>query len=210
MGVVGIYKMNGSTWEPVDGGAARIAVGPNGKPWVVNKDGQIFQRVQDTWIKFPGRAKDIGVGADGSVWIIGTKPVNAQPPYDFGIFKLNEDKWEAIEGGAVRISVGPNGMPWVVNSVGKIFRRDEGSWAEIPGRGTDIGVGTVSSFGNPQQSSVWLIGTDRVGNAGDFGVYEFVNGDWTKVDGGGIAITSGPDGLPWLVNSVGSIFRRLQ
>jgi Tectonin domain len=205
-GDFGIYRLNGSTWEGVDGGAARIAVGPDGKPWVVNKNGEIFHRVVNTWVKFPGLAKDIGVGANGSVWIIGTNHVGRA--LDFGIHRLNDSTWEAVDGGGVRIAVGPDGMPWVVNSVGQIFRRAGNSWNELPGRGTDIGVGKVDNFAG-SQTSAWLIGTDRVGTAGDFGVYEFVGENWSKIDGGAIGISVGLNGKPWVVNSAGSIFSRL-
>jgi Tectonin domain len=205
-GDFGIYRLNGSTWEGVDGGAARIAVGPDGKPWVVNKDGEIFHRVLNSWVKFPGLAKDIGIGAEGSVWIIGTNRVGTAG--DFGIYKLVGENWSKVEGGGVRIAVGPDGMPWVVNSVGQVFRRAGNSWTELPGRGTDIGVGKVDDFVG-SKTSAWLIGTDRVGTAGDFGIYELVDGNWSKVGGGAIGISVGLNGKPWVVNSAGSIFSRI-
>jgi hypothetical protein len=53
----------------------RIAVGPDGSPWITGKSRHIyhlnFQTLQ--WNLLPGLANDIGVGANGSVWAIGTQ-----------------------------------------------------------------------------------------------------------------------------------------
>jgi Tectonin domain len=193
-----IYRFAGTYWAVVSGGAVRIAVGPNGVPWIVNSAGQIFRREGNAWKPLPGRAKDIGVGADGTVWIIGTNPVGTAG--DFGIYSLVGGSWVAVEGGAVRISVAPDGMPWIVNAAGQIFRRRGDSWRDpYPGFGKDIGVGP--------DSSVWLIATGRVGNAADFGIFEWDGSNWAKAPGGGIGIAVGPNSVPWMVNSAGSIYR---
>src|SRR5581483_4762395 len=80
-----IAHFNSATgqWTSVEGGAIKIAVGPNGQPWILNKQGVIFNRtrgktgyVDGTWQVVPGSATDISVGADGSVWAIGTASAN--------------------------------------------------------------------------------------------------------------------------------------
>ena len=114
----GIYRWNGSGWDGVDGGAVRIAVAPDGSPWVVNDAGGIFQRAGSQWHQVPGGAHDIGVGADGSVWVVGTDPV----PGGHGIYRWNGSGWDGVDGGAVRIAVAPDGSPWVVNDAGGIFQ----------------------------------------------------------------------------------------
>jgi hypothetical protein len=70
----------------------------------------------------------------------------------------------------------------------------------LPGLGKDIGVGA--------DGSVWMIGTNPVGAASDFGVYKWNGTNWDGVDGGGVRIAVGPDGTPWMVNSAGQIFHR--
>jgi hypothetical protein len=50
--------------------------------------------------------------------------------------------------------------------------------------------------------------TNHVGSAGDFGVYHWAEINWEGVDGGGVRIDVDPNGNPWIVNSVGQIFRR--
>ena len=106
-------------FEQTPGGAAgvRIAVQPDGIPWVVNSSGQIFRKQNNGtaggWDLMPGIAKDIGIGADGSVWAIGS---------DFGIYKYTGGpQWAKITGEAVRIAVDCNGDPWVVNNTNALF-----------------------------------------------------------------------------------------
>ena len=46
----GIYHWDSAAegWTRVDGGAVRIAVGPTGV-WVVNNEGNVYQRVDNHW-----------------------------------------------------------------------------------------------------------------------------------------------------------------
>jgi hypothetical protein len=71
----------------------------------------------------------------------------------------------------------------------------------MPGLGKDIGVGP--------DGSIWLVGTNPVGGASDFGVYRWSGSSWVQVGGGGVAISVGPSGDPWLLNSSGAIFHRI-
>ena len=114
-----IFRWDGGQWERVDGGAVRIAVDPQGRPWVVNNNGDIFRLTGDNqWQQMPGKGSDIAIGQDGSVWLIGT---NAESG-GYGIFHWIGSNWQKVEGAAVRISVDSNGRPWVVNKFGNIFK----------------------------------------------------------------------------------------
>jgi surface antigen len=106
-----IHRWTGSDWQRVDGGAVRIAIAPNGQPWVVNDAGHIFRRVNGTWQRMPGLARDIAIGHNGSVWVIGA----GQVPGGFSIHRWTGSDWQQIDGGAVRIAVDNGGNPWVVN-----------------------------------------------------------------------------------------------
>ncbi len=137
-----------------------------------------------TWQQLPGLATDIGVGSDGSVWMIGTNPV----PGGFGIFHWNGSDWDSVDGGAVCIAVYTKDEPWVVDKAGSILFRStngKGGWQQVPGFATDIGVGS-------DDSSIWVIGTGPAGN---------------EIDTEGNRISVAPDGLPWVVNNAGKIFR---
>ena len=125
-GDFGIHCYRGSNdWRSIDGGGVRIAVHPDGMPWVVNAANEVFRRENERWIKLPGKARDIGIGADGSVWIIGTNPVGVDQ--DFGVFRWTGSDWIGVDGGGRNIAVGPNGSPWLVNSRRAIYRLEENS-----------------------------------------------------------------------------------
>jgi Tectonin domain len=193
-GGYGIHQYVNGQWVAIAGGAVRVAVGPDGWPWIVNSDGRIFRRSGSSWVLLPGSARDIAVGGDGNAYIIGTTPV----PGGYRIYRYVETfgSWVEVGGGAVRIAAGTEGRPWVVNSDGRVFRMDGGSWTALPGTARDVGAGG---------GRVWIVGTNPV--PGGYGIRVFDGVDWDPVPGGGVAISAGRDGDPWLVNSYGEIFR---
>ena len=81
------YNLSGNNWDQVDGGAVRIAVDPEGNPWVVNDVGKIYRRTSAGWEELPGTARDIGIGGNGDVWIVGTEQ---QDEDGYGILKFSE------------------------------------------------------------------------------------------------------------------------
>jgi hypothetical protein len=187
-----IFRWRQSDWERVDGGAVRLDVDPQGRPWVVNAAGEILRRDRRDWQRLPGRGRDIGIGANGDVWLVGVESVPGGGP----IFRWNGNDWEPMPGGAVRIDVDPRGIPWVVNDRGEVLRfgRDR-QWERLPGSGVDLTIGS--------DGSAWLLGTDRV--AGGHSVHRWNGRDWERVDGGGVAVSAGREA--WLVNDAGEIFR---
>jgi Tectonin domain len=161
--------------------------------------GASFAQTGDAWHQVPGLAKDIGVGANGSVWIIGTNP--SATPDDFGAHRWTGTDWHGVEGGGVRIDVDPSGNPWMINSKDEIFRRVNDTWERVPGSAQDVGVGA--------DGSVWIIGTNPSATPDDFGAHKWTGKDWQGVEGGGVRIDVDPSGNPWMVNSKGEIFRRV-
>jgi hypothetical protein len=71
-------------------------------------------------------------------------------------------------------------------------------WIQLPGLAKDIGVG--------RGDSVWVIGTVPVGT--DFSIHTWTGSMWQAIGGGGVQISVDDRGLPWVVNSMGHIFRR--
>ena len=192
-----IHRWNGNTWSIIGGGAVRIAVAPDGNPWVVNSMGLIFRKVGNDWIPMPGLATDIGIGADNTVWVLGkTKPAS-----DYPIFYWDGKTWIKTDGIGVRIAVDPNGSPWVVNSAGQIFRRNGTSWHEAKGPGNfiDVGVGA--------DNTVWALGGKE--NAGNHDVYKWnaSKNTWEKTEGAGTAISVDFDGIPYVINGAGEIYK---
>lgn len=113
-----IFYYSGGKWNKVEGGAVRIAVAPDGTPWVANDRGNLYKWNGRNFDQVAGCAKDIGIGQDGVVWHIGCNAV----PGGFGIYRWKGNGWENVPGGAVAITVAGVNQPYVVNSAGQIFR----------------------------------------------------------------------------------------
>ena len=128
----GIYYLNGSSWVQVPGAATRIAVSPEGIPWVVTAAGNIFYFNGSVFINVPGCATNIAVGPttaplagpNGDVWVIGCSGVagsgNAIYQLEYGT------TWLQYPGWASQISVSPGlGIPWVINEQGVIYVQNQ-------------------------------------------------------------------------------------
>lgn len=194
-GGYGIYRLNGLGAVMADGGALRIDVEPDGRPWVVNFDHEIY-RLDNLgfWERMPGEALDIGIGADGSVWVAS---------FD-GIFRWNGLFWDNFGGSGSRIDVGPNGQPWVVGFSDRIYTLIAGDalWTELPGEAGDIGVGA--------DGSVWVVGTADDDDWDNLkGIYRWnsISWSWDRVVGDALDISVGPNGQPIVTNVFGEIYR---
>jgi peptidoglycan hydrolase-like protein with peptidoglycan-binding domain len=58
-------------WVSIDGRGSRIAVGPEGYPWVVQPSGAIYRMVRGVWERLDGAGWDIAVGMNGTAYVIG-------------------------------------------------------------------------------------------------------------------------------------------
>jgi hypothetical protein len=128
----GIYQYfwgAGGAWVQQPGAANRIAVSPEGVPWVITSDGNVWYWTGSFFTGAPaGCATSIAVGSyteplagpKGDVWITGCGNVTSQGS---AIFQLqNGTSWVQIPGVASQISVSPDlGVPWVVDLTGEIF-----------------------------------------------------------------------------------------
>lgn len=148
-GGFGIYKVVGNKLNklPLCAGV-RIAVGPDGKPWVVNKSNLIYRFRDSTsaWQVMPGTATDIGIGADGSAFIIGTDDVS--PSGGKSISKWDGSNWVTMPACAgIHIAVDPHGIPYVANLSNIVYKYDGTRlWNPINGfLANDIGIGANGS-----------------------------------------------------------------
>lgn len=209
-------------------GAVRIAVAPTGRPWIVTSAGDIFERsstsaTSGTWqARAPGCAKDIAVNGpgDGAAWVLGCS-VNSKGNYR--IYRWNGSAWTQPNPSAagLRISVDGNGTVWIVAASGSIWRRpfNTGQWELMPGMAQDIGAGpgVTSTFLNTTHhiSYVYVTAFDgtiwgwneqpEIPNDGNtpsrFGWIQNFIGEASQV-------AVGPDGVPWVLHSGGSIWRQ--
>jgi len=201
-GSFNIQFWTGSSWQNIDGGGVRIAVDPNGNPWVVNNANQLFRREKNRWIELPGRAKDIGIGANGDVWKINLESPGAIPVFGSTIQRWNGTNWVDIAGlvGADRISVGPNGQPFVVTVSGSIHEKIRaGNWQTYPGQANDISIGA--------NGSIWVIGRIARGG-GSYSIHKWNVDTWEEADGGGTQIAVDAEGKPWITNHLNQIYKR--
>lgn len=194
-GGFGIYRWDTDHWTQVPGGAVRIAVDTNGIPYVVNNQGLVFTRSGDSWWQYPAnvRARDIAVSEDGSVDIVSTAP----RPGGYAVYHYIPPEiasWSEIGGGGVRIGAGR--APWLVNDAGRVFTIDSRGWYALPGTARDVAA---------SGKTAWIIGTTPV--PGGYTIHRFDGVGFGQVAGGATGITVGPNGMPWIVNSFGEIFR---
>ena len=188
----GIYKWNATTrsWDVIPTSGVRVAVDPQGNPWVAEADNQLWIYRGSRWYLM-GQAIDVGIGAEGSVYIVGDTP---NGPGGNAIYKRVGNGWEQILGAAVRISVDPNGNPWVVNAEGKVYRSFDGrSFSQVPGSATDIGIGA--------DGSVWIVQKSN-NELAKWNGSEFVASRGTR----GTSVAVGPQGQNWHTNSSNQIW----
>ena len=67
----------------------------------------------------------------------------------------------------------------------------------LAGAAKDIGIGA--------NGSVYVIGTGVT--SGGYSIHQWSGSKLYRLTGGAIGISVGPTGIPWVVNSVGNIFR---
>jgi hypothetical protein len=87
-----LFQYINNRWKKVDKiFGVRLAIDPNGNPWVINSDNMIFRRRNNSWERVRGRATDISIGAMGDIYVTSTNKVKG----GHGIYKYNLEtgKW---------------------------------------------------------------------------------------------------------------------
>jgi hypothetical protein len=207
-----IFKWDGYNWVHVNGAAIKIAVKQDGKPIVVNSDGDIFDWDGNTWNKLPkpisihpsnpGKAKEIICTADNSIYSLWEN--DAYPSSGTKIFQWTGTEWiiQGIMG--IIFSVEPSGTVWCVDSLDRILRstgKNEYSaytWEVIPGKAKSFSIGG--------DGSVWIVGASST--SGGYGIYKWDGSTWKRVEGGATKIAVNGNGVPYIINSTGKIFQR--
>jgi hypothetical protein len=75
---------------------------------------------------------------------------------------------------------------------------DHEKLVRMPGGANDIGIGA--------DGSVWIVGTNNLGWPGSQ-IYKWDGSTWVANDGAGVRIAVDPAGIPWIVNSIGEVWR---
>lgn len=199
-GGFGIYKVVGNKLNKIPYCAGvRIAVGPDGKPWVVNKSNLIFKYRDSVsaWQQMPGTATDIAIGANGAVYAIGTNDVS--PTGGKNIMRWTGSNWvDMPECAGIHIAVSATGIPWVANKINLVYKFSGIQyWDAVNGvTANDIGIGA--------DGSVYVTGSDAAA------VYKLNSSTnaWAVVPGlSGTSISVTPNGLPVYIDKAGILHK---
>ncbi|QPO12724.1 MULTISPECIES: tectonin domain-containing protein [unclassified Thalassospira] len=112
-----IHVRNGNRWQKLPGTAKRIDIDQNGRPWVVNKNGDIFVHDNNKkWQKLPGAAVDIAVDIPGAALIIGTDGKTY-------LFNGAKQDWDPIADEPDSSAIGAgDGQVWRLTKNNKIYQ----------------------------------------------------------------------------------------
>jgi len=195
-----VYKYaNNQVHKLPDCGAIRIAVSPQGVPWVINYQDQVLMYNSGAWQQKPGLATDIGTGADGSVYATSTTVYSNTG--GFTILKWNGTSWDTMtDCSGTRIAADQHGIPWVTNKSNIVYQFS-GSvlWNPINAfQANDIGIGADGSI----YISAW--------DTGVFGynppIYKYTGSGWTQVNNAfGTSVSVGPTGALWWLDTSGAL-----
>jgi hypothetical protein len=161
-------RIAGTSTEVINQGGKRIAVDPQGNPWIVDFNGNIWHLVNGSFQELPtGLARDIGVAPSGIVWVIGTNSSNGS----FQVWSWNGSSWTANAGSGEEIDVASNGDPVVNGYDGKVWIMDGGAnsgWSQVDLGGLsvfDMGLSPCSPAGQASvgASAMWFTGPINFG-----------------------------------------------
>lgn len=137
-------RLSGPNENTAPPGGVRLALDPNGVPWVIQSDGYVARCDKLICTRLAVRARDIGIGPEGSVFIVDSSKT---------LSRWNErsqsfDRLVTIADPVDQVAVGPLGKPWVINSKFEVwssafFTRDESK--DITTSATSSGNTTSSS-----------------------------------------------------------------
>jgi hypothetical protein len=190
------YRRTGDSWQSIDGAAGRIAVDSSGTLWRIDRAGNIFRyrgpgsQVAD---QLAGSATAISASPDGDVYVVASALCE---PGGCAVHKFDGVSFKPISGlFGVEIAADRGGVLWVLDSAGNILRHTSD---QVPGQATAIAHGANGSF--------YTIGVGPC-NANGCAPFRWTGTSTMQLAGRGRRIAVDPAGVPWLVDSTGSIFR---
>ena len=193
-----IFKYYNQQFHKIANGAGvRIAVSPQGVPWVINEANQILKYSAGNWTQITGSASDIGIGADGSVFAVGTQLSTVTGGYV--IMKWDGAQWSIMpQCAGIHIAVDPHGIPWVTNLSNLVYQYGGYLWNQEPG----VAAGDIGIDGD---GSVFVTGADTGLPNYSPAIYKFSGSSWAQVSGllGGISLSANGHGKIWYIDKSG-------
>lgn len=176
---------------------ARIAVAPNGNPWGVTTQGEVFRNDGVYWKLVRNVvAQDISIGYDGTVVIADSQGYleKYDPAGDrFARLPVGAD---GVPPTGVRVAVDPAGKPWVITSDGYVVRCDHASCERLPVKARSIAIGP--------EGSIVIVDADRVLRR-----WNERDGEFDRIDSISDPIelaAVGPRGKPWLLSTASEVW----
>jgi streptogramin lyase len=107
------YTASDNRFRPRAGAGTRVAVDPDGVPWVVDDQDAVRRCATAGCVPMGASGRDIAIGPDGTVVVAGT----------VSRFQPETGTWERLPEGAnaIAVAVGPKGRPWYVDTANAIF-----------------------------------------------------------------------------------------
>jgi hypothetical protein len=207
-----VYKWTGYSWKGYSnsgaGAAVKIAVAPDGNPWIVNSAAQVFRwdpKKTPSWVSVSGDYPSFIVfAANGCMYSLGTE--SPQPKvstiwWGFGIISKPLTTWTNVF--AVRAGAECDSTVWLLDNTNKIYRGNRASLTTMPGQAKEIAVST--------KNDVFVVG----GSTGQLYKWNPAINNWGDGKGGTGAFSSvkplkiavEPDGTPWYIDSSNKVYR---
>lgn len=179
------YNHNQKVWDQVGYGlGVKVAVGPNGTPWLINKWNQINKWDGSQWVQIAGSARDIAIGSDNSVYIVSSTNQTSSGGF---VYKWSGTNWVQVGSGlGEKINVNSQGVPSMVNHWNQIYTYIPGTtssgWVQQTGTAKDLAfnsndtmfkIGTDNNlykFSGSQAGSVWIPLTQKFTRNFDAGI----------------------------------------
>jgi hypothetical protein len=174
------------SWQPVSvpGRPARLALSPNGTPYLAGRDGKLWTYdPSNGWTSLGCCVSDVAAGsafpsAPDDVWVV--TPTGA-------ILENNGSGWNPQPGSATRIAASADGGIWIVDRSERAAQWSGTSWTVTGCCFSDIGAanGNLAYAIGDEHESVW----------------RFDGSSWSRVRASGAAISVTPArGVPFVVD----------
>lgn len=171
----------------------RVAVAADGGPWVQTANGAVSRFDKGQWRTVPEfSGRDLAVAPDGSVWAVGHDGASYRYAPAADRFERQPLARSDAPVKGRRIAGANRGVHWVASETNTLFQCQNGDCQTRL-----IGVADVAVA---PDNTVFAL--DLLGNLQR---YNETRRQFERVNGRGVALAVGPQGLPWLVAADGRV-----
>jgi hypothetical protein len=110
--------------------------------------------------------------------------------------------------GGEKIAVAPGGVAWITDTSNDIYKRNKGSWVQMPGKARDLAIGgSIGKTKIQYKPTVFSLGMAKV--AGGYEIFKYYEDtkEWKSYARGAINIAVDPFGNLWYVTEDYQVFR---